>query len=218
MAWRARIDDLLVTQTGDDLLIYDRATQALHHLDSLSSWVWRSLDAHSSLNALTASAQTAFPGRVTSESVAMALRQLHEAGLLEGDVPIAEGQSRRTLLKRAAVGGAMLPAIASITVPMAAAAQSTECTTPPNPSVYMVSLIECANVRAWATGFCPYAIVLIDIYMRVDSTGEEIFYRSTSMFMDDTGTGNTVTPAVPGYQYRAVVGGVGSEWYANTEC
>lgn len=107
---------LIVTKAGSDLIVFDEQALHLHTIPAPVAAVWLACDGRTTPEEL---------GRCTglpSLQVETALLHLAEANLLAvgADRPLP-GQDRRALLKRAALGAA----IVSVTVPMAVAAQST---------------------------------------------------------------------------------------------
>jgi hypothetical protein len=124
----ARVDGLVVTESKSEVLVYDTTQHHIHHLNQTSAVVWRLCDGRRSVADLAREAQFKVEGLVTEDSVRLALTKLEDAGLLEG--PLLSGmrgarQTRRTLLKRAAVAGAVaVPAIVSISAPTAAQPRS----------------------------------------------------------------------------------------------
>ncbi len=124
----ARIDGLVVTESRDEVLVYDTAQHHIHHLNQTSAIVWRLCDGRRTVADLVREAQVKDSGKVTEDSVRLALTKLADAKLLDG--PLAASMqgarhTRRTLLKRAAVAGAVaVPAIVSMSAPAAAGAIS----------------------------------------------------------------------------------------------
>jgi len=116
----ARLDHLVVNEVGDEVLVYDQTTHAIHHLNAASTTVWRGCDGHTPVAGIAMSAG------LTEETVRMALAKLADAGLLTTALPAALGgaaQSRRTFMKKVAIAGT-IPAIVSVTAPLAAQAGS----------------------------------------------------------------------------------------------
>lgn len=115
MGWMARRENLIVTEAGDDLVVYDERTSHLHTLPASIVSVWRQCDGVAKVD------EIAIATGMTPAQVEAALRQLREAGLIDGE-PVADDQasSRRGFLRKAAIGAA----IVSVTAPMAAGAAS----------------------------------------------------------------------------------------------
>lgn len=135
----ARVDDLVITESGQDLLVFDSVSNELHHLDALSATVWRQLDGQATEQDILESTRESLGEHVTADSIDLAIVALGKANLLSGQVPtvMSDGaSSRRRFLKRAGLA-ASVPVIASVTAPLAAHAATvsncpavdTECTT-----------------------------------------------------------------------------------------
>lgn len=125
-----RTDDIIVTDLTDHLLIFNQQSNELHNLDAVSRAVWLACDGVTAMATLPAMVGEATGQAISAETVSIALSHLADRGLLAGTalVESAEifsvpGQSRRALLRKAAAG-VLVPAIVSVTVPMAAAAAS----------------------------------------------------------------------------------------------
>ncbi len=127
---RRRRTELIVEESGDELLVYDKGNDHAHRLNRTAVIVWRHCDGHRSVADLAA-ALAAEIGEVADEDLArIALDDLARAGLLENAEPRHETESqlsRRRFVKRAgavAAAAAALPVVASIVAPEPAAAQS----------------------------------------------------------------------------------------------
>jgi len=125
--WRPqdRLDHLVMTHVGEEVIVYDQTIHAIHHLNPTSHLVWTLCDGTRTLTVIRQAASAALGAEVTDVVVQLALSQLAGANLLLGAIPAEIGQprhSRRTVLRRMAVaGGVALPALASISAPTAAA-------------------------------------------------------------------------------------------------
>lgn len=121
----ARTIDLVTTESGDEVLVYDSRSHHIHHLNQTSAVIWRLCDGQRSLQDLRRMAAIKLGAPVGEDVVALALGKLADAGLLDvsqGVAPFGQVQSRRTLLRRAAVAGAIaVPAVISMTAPTSAA-------------------------------------------------------------------------------------------------
>jgi hypothetical protein len=117
----ARIDNLVSNDVSGDVIVYDLVSHQLHHLNETSAIVWRLCNGQRTL------ADVSRETGMTEQTVLVALGKLAGADLLDGnlrtDVSLT-GSSRRAFLKRAAVAGTAVPAIASITAPSAFANHS----------------------------------------------------------------------------------------------
>ncbi len=118
----ARTRGLVVTESKNEVLVYDLEAHHIHHLNPLAATVRRLCTGEQTMAGL------AIASGLAEESVRIALSQLATANLLDGEVAVprrAAGSSRRAFLRRSAIAGATaVPAIVSISAPRAAAAQS----------------------------------------------------------------------------------------------
>lgn len=120
----ARGDNLVSTETVDDLLIYDQATQELHRLNRIAASVWRHCDGTRTVGDIMLATG------LSDEAVLDVTRLLSDASLLEGTFPGSKRgtrSSRRRIMKQAAVA---VPLVVSISAPMAADAKSDTCLQP----------------------------------------------------------------------------------------
>lgn len=124
MSWQARVDGLIVTDVGEDLVVYDDDRQAIHTLNPLAATIWRRCDG------TTSEEQMAAALGVSADTIAAAITLLHNALLITGTAgdrtpsPRPHAVSRRRVMRQAGVAGIALPAIVSITAPRAHAALS----------------------------------------------------------------------------------------------
>lgn len=120
----ARTSDLVTTESGDEVLVYDQATHHIHHLNRTSAVIWRLCDGQRSIRDLGRVAATQLEAQVDEDVVRLAVSKLADAGLLDGSrsfAPLGHAQTRRTLLRRAAIAGAIaVPAVVSMTAPTSA--------------------------------------------------------------------------------------------------
>ena len=115
MGWMARRANLIVTEAGNDLVVYDERTSHLHTLPASIALVWRQCDGVATVD------EIAISTGMTPTQVQSALKQLGETGLIEGEPVVDDqGSNRRAFMKKAALGAA----IVSVTAPMAASAAS----------------------------------------------------------------------------------------------
>ncbi len=120
-----RVEGLVITEAGDDVLIYDQNSYSLHTLNKQSYQVWQHCDGIATVDSVAA---------VTGMSVDVvkrALTQLEEVSLLEAplDESLRSNESRRSFMKKVGIA-ASVPAIVSVTAPMAAMADSCSLSTP----------------------------------------------------------------------------------------
>jgi hypothetical protein len=120
---RARDEGIVTEELGDELVVYDQATQTAHALSTDAASVWRRCDGQSSVKDIA--------HRVGLEQarVAQALDELSGAELIEEP----DGISRRALYKHAAKLGAAAvsaPLIYSVAIRPASAQASSLCAFP----------------------------------------------------------------------------------------
>lgn len=120
----SRRDDLVVSTTGPEVLVFDQRKDHLHHLNPIASAVWHLCDGQREVAELAADASDLVGETIGRPAVLLALGQLEEANLLDAPLDASlrsTRQSRRTLLRKAGLAGAVaVPAIVSISAPAAA--------------------------------------------------------------------------------------------------
>jgi hypothetical protein len=114
----ALTSDLITTESNDEVLVYDELAHHIHHLNAVTAKVWRLCDGSRSV------IDIAIESGIETEAVRVALHQIEGAKLLESELDngIRSVKSRRSFMKMA--GLASVPAIVSITAPIAKAAAS----------------------------------------------------------------------------------------------
>lgn len=117
-----RTTELVTTASKDEVLVYDQAAHHIHHLNASAAKVWYLCDGQRSVAAI------AMETGLTPDAVKLALRTLEDAQLLDGTLAseLRGTQSRRAFMKKATIAGAV-PAIVSVTAPIAASAASGDC-------------------------------------------------------------------------------------------
>ena len=117
---RARSDDLIVEELGDEVLVYDSSSDMAHCLTPDAARVWRLCDGNTSIDSLPAQAD------LSAERVVQALRELESSELFEQAPTLGgDGHTRREMgLKVAKVGAAAaaMPLIVSVAAPAPAMA------------------------------------------------------------------------------------------------
>ena len=125
---KARKNDLVIQQSGDELLVYDTHTNKATCLNSISAMVWQACDGDNSPYDIRESLEKRLKTPVTEDLVWFALEQLYKEDLLTNEEEFVgryEGQSRREVIKKIGLSSAVsLPIIASLVAPMAVSAQS----------------------------------------------------------------------------------------------
>ncbi len=113
-----RLDDLVITETRSDMLVYDQRAHALHTLNARATSIWRLADGTRSIDDI------ARESGETIEAVEQTISTLASSNLLQEEVASfwqAPQSRRRALRKAALVAG---PVILSVGVPLAQAAAS----------------------------------------------------------------------------------------------
>ncbi len=125
-SWRpqARLDHLVMTHAGEEVLVYDQTIHAIHHLNPTSHLVWTLCDGTRTPATIAQVASAALGAEVSDVVVRLVLSQLAGANLLVGAAPTETEHprhSRRAVLRRMAVaGGVALPVLVSVSAPAAA--------------------------------------------------------------------------------------------------
>jgi hypothetical protein len=123
----ARFDDLVISQVGNETLVYDQRTHHIHYLDEVTAATWRHSDGRHTVSDLSRVVSLEMAQRLSIATIELALVKLSDVGLLLTPVEATEPRaSRRSLLRKAAIGGAVaVPTIVSVSAPQAATAVST---------------------------------------------------------------------------------------------
>jgi hypothetical protein len=125
----ARQNGIVVQEMPDEVLVYDLDSNKAHCLNKSAAFVWKSCDGSNSVGDIVKQFEATGGGKVTEDFVWLAIDQLTENGLLDGEVaPRFHGQSRRQVLKTIGLASMVaLPVIASLVAPTSALA-ATSCT------------------------------------------------------------------------------------------
>jgi hypothetical protein len=126
----ARRTGLVVRDLPAELIVYDLERHQAHCLNQTAASVFRGADGTRSLEDLGTLLGEGFDRAEREAAVRMALDQLASAQLLDPLSPVEPGGglSRRSALRRAGLGAALLlPAVASVVAPTPAEAAAT-CT------------------------------------------------------------------------------------------
>ena len=129
----ARQNGLVVQEMPDEVLVYDLNSNKAHCLNQSAAFVWKSCDGTNSVEDIVREFESNGKGKVTEDFVWLAIDQLNENGLLDGEVaPRFAGQSRRQVLKTIGLASMVaVPVIASLVAPQKAlGAASCTCTGP----------------------------------------------------------------------------------------
>ncbi len=125
---KARVEDILFQEAGDELLVFDKKSHQAHCLNKLAGLVWRHCDGQRSFDDLARIVRQQLEVPADSQLVALAVQELARTQLLEaGCVPV-EGQrqyTRRELAARVGIGAAaallLTPLVTSIATALPAA-------------------------------------------------------------------------------------------------
>ena len=149
----ARKNGLVVQEMPDEVLIYDLNSNKAHCLNNSAALVWRSCNGTNSITDIVREFENSGSGTVTEDFVWLAIDQLNEKNLLEGNPPVKfEGHSRRQAIKAIGLGVvATLPVVASLVAPTTALGSvSCACTS----SAQCASLSCPSQVNCNPTGIC----------------------------------------------------------------
>lgn len=128
----ARTADLVVSESGNDVLVYDQRSHQIHRLNPSAAAVWGACDGQRSMQDIAAIAG------VARDVVPHTLVTLRNADLLDGELPpglAGQAGSRRAFVRKLGVAGAAaVPAIVSVTAPLAA--QGRSCRLPDEPCTF----------------------------------------------------------------------------------
>jgi hypothetical protein len=128
MLLSARKNDLVVQETGDELLVYDLKTDKAICLNKTSALVWQNCDGTKSVKDIAAILEKTLGNSINDELVWFAIDQLNKENLLEDNTDFSNkfaGLSRREVIKRVGITSAIaLPLVSSLVAPMAVHAQS----------------------------------------------------------------------------------------------
>src|SRR5438105_9135468 len=80
---RARNNGVLTTELDDELIVYDIESKWAHSLNLVAACVWRHCDGRRTMGDLQRVASVELGSLVEEEAIALALRQLDQAHLLE---------------------------------------------------------------------------------------------------------------------------------------
>jgi hypothetical protein len=151
----ARTEGIIVESLDGELLVYDLERDKAHALNEVAAWVWERCDGQRTSVEIARQLPASFGGgedpAEAEEIILHALRQLSAQHLLVGDPEIPEGVTRRHLMRKLAVAGAVgvaLPVVRSIVAPTAA--QAATCLAPNQPCL---SSVQCCS-GICNGGFC----------------------------------------------------------------
>ena len=149
----ARTDDLVVQESGNDLLIYDLKKNKAYSLNQTSALVWQFCDGNNTVAEISDKLTRKLGTDITEDFVWLALDQFSRDELLESDEAIANHfsrTSRRAIIKNVGFASVIaLPLVASVIAPSAASAQT-----------LLANCSPCMNPGQCAGGFCGGATMV----------------------------------------------------------
>ncbi len=124
----ARTEDIVVQESGNELLIYDLKMNKAFCLNETSALVWQLCDGKNTVSEMSDKISTPLRKPVSEDLVWLALDQFGNDGLLVNDEMVVSrfaGVARRELIRKVGIASmAALPIVSSIVAPKAVAAQS----------------------------------------------------------------------------------------------
>ena len=124
----ARNKDLLIQESGDELLIYDLKTNKAYCLNETSAVVWHLCNGKSLISEITENMSKQLKTPINDDFVWVALDQLNKDGLFEDKGDLDEqfaGSSRREMIRKVGFASVIaLPIISSLVAPRAMMAAS----------------------------------------------------------------------------------------------
>jgi hypothetical protein len=121
----ARKEDLVIQETGEELLVYDISTNTAKCLNDTSAYIWRSCDGNRSARDIAREMSRNHKTTVTEDYVAFAFSELSAHGLIDS-LDVETGRvSRRDVIKKIGLTSMVaLPIVASMVAPSVVHAQS----------------------------------------------------------------------------------------------
>ena len=129
----ARQTGLVIQELPDETLIYDLDGNKAHCLNQSAALVWKFCDGKRSVSDIVREFAAQGPGEVSDDFVWLAIDQLTEKKLLQGEIVRKfQGHSRRQVIKTIGLASTvLLPVIASLVAPSTAfGSVSCACTSP----------------------------------------------------------------------------------------
>jgi len=139
----ARKNGLVIQEVPNEVLVYDTETDRAHCLNNTAAAVWRSCDGEKSVAEIASLVGLQLGSRVSDDLVWLAIDQLSENSLLDGNIETKfAGQSRREVLKKIGFASIVaVPIIASLVAPKSVLASAScgcvnsgDCVSPCGPT------------------------------------------------------------------------------------
>jgi hypothetical protein len=115
----ARRNGLVVQEVPDEVLVYDLDTNKAHCLNKAAAAVWKSCDGTKSVSDIARVVEIELGSNVNDDFVWLAIDQLGENNLLDGEMRSTfAGQTRREVLRKIGLASVIaIPMIASLAAP-----------------------------------------------------------------------------------------------------
>jgi len=123
---KARTEDLVVSDTEDETLVYDLVRNKAHCLNETAGFVWKRCDGNTSIKEIARAMEEEYRHPVDIELVTLAIKQLDDGKLLKtSGIDLLDLPNRRQMLKKIGLSSAVaLPVVASLAVPRTVWAQA----------------------------------------------------------------------------------------------
>lgn len=115
-----RREEILVTEHGSELVLFDEANAHAHRLNASAAAVWRHADGRRTVEQIAGAVAQEMGGQPDQDMVWMGLEGLQKAGLLQSSEDMAQKLARRQLIRRLTVAAVVAPVIMSLPAPAAA--------------------------------------------------------------------------------------------------
>lgn len=122
---KRRKRQLITTEVGGELIVYDRENDRVHCLNSTAAFVWTHCDGRTSVATMARLLEDEIKIPVEQEIVLYTLEQLNNTKLLDDAYAVLapkQGLSRRAVMRLGAATALTVPLISSIVAPTAAQA------------------------------------------------------------------------------------------------
>ncbi len=119
----ARTKDIVLQETGQDVLIYDVRSKKAHHLNETVYFVWTRCNGKNLIEDVASELTEKFGAKVGCDFIWLAIDELSKIGLVNTSVHHDRISSRKALL-RYALPAVVFPAVVSLVAPQTADAQS----------------------------------------------------------------------------------------------
>ena len=135
---KARTKDLVVQESGDEVLVYDLLSNKAHQLNETMALIWKKCDGATTVGTVVEELEAETKTELDSDFVSLALHELERLDLISNNGQSRFGKvSRRDIAFKYAPTMVLLPIAVSLVAPAAVQAQScidisNPCTTMPD--------------------------------------------------------------------------------------